>query len=539
MTKSGSGFEWAATIGRVVLVILPTLTQGCSAFSLDPIKDRLGASGNPANTESQPWINADGGSQVSSRPPAAVGTETGVVNQPGVDASAPSAGQSTADDNLGQTSADATHHQPGEGGSRPNSTATDDTATGDTPASDATTGEPHTSDDTSDDSSDDTSDDTTGACTAAVHCDNPPSPRCADDDTLTRFAANGSCRKGECEYADTDEPCAFGCSGGACLPDPCDGVECEGPPANTCESDSLLRAFDAQGTCVNGACDYTSHVITCSCASGACQTDPCLDVTCNSPPEATCNDTSYRTFAQTGTCSQGSCDYQRTDTQCYACGAGGCYCPAGTAVAGDGCLECNDGTYSDSVNAPNCELHAVCVAGYYGSRSGSRTNNQECTACPDNTFSDGTQANACAPHRVCSAPYVEATPPSKTADRTCKCPQTCGDGSCIAANQCCEPTPIGQVFVVDTLETLKEYTFCLEMPAKVRLVGGVGGGGPNVQIPTIWAILYDAAGNTLASFTNGSEPALVDVQPGTYSVTLSVSYGVDSGGGVEALIEAP
>jgi hypothetical protein len=124
----------------------------------------------------------------------------------------------------------------------------------------------------------------------------------------------GTCEGGLCQYAFVeDAPCDDGnactvadtCSAGSCTGTP---QVCEAPPANVCISGSQLKAFDQVGACNGGLCTYASHVVTCGaggCANGACVTDPCANVTCNSPPSGC--------FASPGTCQNGSCTYGYAD----------------------------------------------------------------------------------------------------------------------------------------------------------------------------------------------------------------------------------
>lgn len=581
MAKSKGGLEWVTAIGKLALLVMPSLTLGCSAFSLDPPTRRdsanpvaLSDAGGGANTQvtapSPPNTSAATATVGPNDRTLIDGGSTTGGNGDGPDASSVQVVQTSAEGNSGQTfdyseGTSDEHSESASTGNEP-TTRTDDTSTskrdvssdtssyGETKAetNDATsrdespdvTGAAPSHDDTSDTTSPgETSDTPTSApwddeCEESSDCNNTPlNDYCADDDTLVHFPS-GFCNGGHCEYEGTEQNCEFGCSGSACLPDPCTGMECDAPPVNTCESGGL-RTFDSQGTCKSGECDYVSHLVDCDCVDGECITDPCASVTCNSPPAATCNGTTYRTFEANGECNAGSCDYAHRDESCYACGAEGCYCPAGTEVSGGSCSGCEGSTYSATTNAESCTPHTQCGAGYYVSRFGTPTANQQCSECPDGKYNQATNASSCTPHTLCSAPYVEATPPSKTEDRTCMCPLDCGDGRCLAANQCCEPTEYNVAFSNSTLDTSVEHSFCLEMAARIRLTGGSSGGGPNPQPPTVWSKLYDAADNLLGAFTNGSSEVLVNVQPGTYRVTLSVSYGVNGGGGAVAIIEEP
>jgi hypothetical protein len=100
-----------------------------------------------------------------------------------------------------------------------------------------------------------------GAGTAphCAPCDDPPASQC-DGDYLLTYPSPGKCEEGECAYQADPNPelCDFGCEDGACNPDPCLGVTCETPPAPSCDPDnpSILREYLATGSCVDGRCEY-------------------------------------------------------------------------------------------------------------------------------------------------------------------------------------------------------------------------------------------------------------------------------------------
>ena len=171
-----------------------------------------------------------------------------------------------------------------------------------------------------------------GACSGnpcqGVTCNSPPANACVNATTLRSFQSPGTCSGGGCTYAPVDLACAFGCALGACNNDPCQGVSCNTPPAASCTSATNLRRYSATGTCGGGACSYAPMDLTCQfgCSGGACNNDPCQGVSCNSPPASACvNATTLRSFAAAGACSGGACSYTPTDTSCqYGCSNGAC-----------------------------------------------------------------------------------------------------------------------------------------------------------------------------------------------------------------------
>lgn len=132
-------------------------------------------------------------------------------------------------------------------------------------------------------------------------CDTPPD---------ACHALTGTCEGGVCQYAfvedatcDDGNACTVAdtCAAGACTGTP---LVCDAAPANVCISGSQLKAYDQVGSCNGGLCTYASQIIDCGaggCANGACVTDPCANVTCDSPPSGC--------FASPGTCVNGSCTY--------------------------------------------------------------------------------------------------------------------------------------------------------------------------------------------------------------------------------------
>jgi hypothetical protein len=121
------------------------------------------------------------------------------------------------------------------------------------------------------------------------------------------------------------------CSDGACITDPCDGVVCDTLPEPSCEGANTLATYQSPGTCTDGVCAYPSTQITCDfmCSDGACIPDPCDGIVCDTPPEPSCEDeNSYLAFKSRGTCSEGVCEYAPLPTTCdLGCDENICYGP--------------------------------------------------------------------------------------------------------------------------------------------------------------------------------------------------------------------
>ena len=134
------------------------------------------------------------------------------------------------------------------------------------------------------------------------------------------------------------------CDGGECVSnpseDPCDDVVCDAPPASICDGDDVV-SYAAAGTCVGGVCQYESTQTSCGegeeCNSGACEPipDPCDDVVCDSPPAAQCEGNALVAYGAIGLCELGECRYESSTTACDAgeiCSGGACFSPTETKI---------------------------------------------------------------------------------------------------------------------------------------------------------------------------------------------------------------
>ncbi|MCA2979628.1 MAG: cadherin-like beta sandwich domain-containing protein [Myxococcaceae bacterium] len=103
----------------------------------------------------------------------------------------------------------------------------------------------------------------------------PPAPVCLNGQTL-RTSGVAACTAGACGFMVADTTCPFGCNAGACRPpDPCLGVSCTTPPANTCADAMTRRTFPATGMCSGGTCSYAPVDTSCAsqevCQAGTCR----------------------------------------------------------------------------------------------------------------------------------------------------------------------------------------------------------------------------------------------------------------------------
>jgi hypothetical protein len=250
-----------------------------------------------------------------------------------------------------------------------------------------------------------------GVCAESDPCEgitcNTPRPPFCDGDTAILYAASGTCGglDGRCTYPSTREDCtALGgfCTDGACTSvDPCVGVVCNDPPADTCTFD-FVSEYPAAGTCSAGECVYNADVRDCRdtdeyCYNGACQeTDPCLGLGCLDTTPNVCVGNTAVAFSR-GFCNAGVCIRDEFETDCTAIGA---TCVSGECVGGDPCIgvtcntppattcrgdtivasslpgTCSAGTCSYRETVTNCAedgdtcFDATCVPPAFGIRSG-------------------------------------------------------------------------------------------------------------------------------------------------------------------------
>lgn len=287
-----------------------------------------------------------------------------------------------------------------------------------------------------------------------VTCHTPPANVCADASKLTVFDANGTCAQGTCSYGSHEETCPNGCAAGSCSGDPCIGVTCSSPPANVCADATHVTVYDAAGACNGGACAYGSHQEFCpnGCANGACNGDPCIGVSCNAPPANYCSGANELTVYEVpGACTAGSCNYQKHTEFCaFGCVAGmcsgdpcvgvSCTTPPATYCSGPSTKRvynptgaCSGGTcsytYTDQACAHGC-VNGVCLEcmATADCPAGKWCNGNTCAACNDDQHCGTSCANCAASGDVCNA--------ASTACVDCVIDAQCGAGEWCNANVC-------------------------------------------------------------------------------------------------------
>lgn len=253
-----------------------------------------------------------------------------------------------------------------------------------------------------------------GDLCANVTCDAPPPATCMGS-TRRSYISPGACNAGSCAYTPQDTVCANGCNAGACLGDPCAGVSCTMPPAPICLNGSTRRTYASSGTCNLGGCNYPPTDQTCpyGCVNGSCMADPCSGISCTTPPGPTCQGNLRRTYGATGTCSGAMCSYPPTDTACNS--------PPATACVGANTLR----TYGSS---------GTC-------QSGACVYSPTDTTCANGCSNGACNADPCAGVSCTSAPPAVCT--GSNTRRVYGSPGTCGAGMCSypTQDQTCNSPP--------------------------------------------------------------------------------------------------
>ncbi|MFW5738729.1 MAG: hypothetical protein ACOC1F_00035 [Myxococcota bacterium] len=272
-----------------------------------------------------------------------------------------------------------------------------------------------------------------------VTCNTPPANECADATHLAVYDVPGTCNEGTCSYDTHNQYCAHGCENGSCNGDPCAGVSCNSPPANYCASADQLAVYETPGTCDEGTCSYDSHQEYCEfgCVSGACEGDPCVGVTCISPPADYCIAAdSLREYEPSGQCADGSCVYDYEDVPCeHGCTQGGCRECTLDTDCGSG-LWCNNGTCKP------CDENAHCGPECANCSASGDVCNASSTACVDcngdgdcastGEWCDNNTCAACDTNDHCGSDCVACDAAHPCDGSACRCTPT----SCGAYNRC-------------------------------------------------------------------------------------------------------
>jgi hypothetical protein len=255
-----------------------------------------------------------------------------------------------------------------------------------------------------------------GACQSTdpcfrVTCDSVPPPVC-DGNAAVSFVAPGECLGGQCVFDPAPTDCtALGqvCSNGRCVPpDPCNGVLCNTPPAPYCDGNRIVVSV-SPGACTSGNCGYSQQFIDCSatdsyCVAGACQpVDPCVGVSCSTPPARDCRGTVAVEYRRPGQCIEGDCAFTELRSDCAIY-------PGGTCV--DGACELVDPCDGITCAAPPaafCDGTVVVTSSNPGTCGNGRCSyvqtRSDCAASASFCFN-----GACVPNDPCTGVTCQ-TPP--------------------------------------------------------------------------------------------------------------------------------
>ncbi len=309
-------------------------------------------------------------------------------------------------------------------------------------------------------------DETCGPCYEVI-CDQPPG---------SCFANEGTCQDGVCGYpplaaetaCDDEDPCS---ENDRCLAQggPCQGTPllCNDPPANECQSDSVLLSYLGNGSCQAGACVYQAQEVTCSqqCENGVCLGDPCQDVVCDQPPGAC--------YLSTGKCERGICHYGYLDgfacddgddcTTADACQSGSCHgIPKTCAQPPDNV--CVNADQMRSFAANGVCIEGVCSYGYQEVNCASGCQDGLCQGDPCAGLSCKQPPNDCyladgvCVEGVCHYGYQNDTTCDDGND--CTTDDQCQSGACLGAPLVCNHPPASKCLDADRLQTYSRNGFC-------------------------------------------------------------------------------
>ncbi len=307
-------------------------------------------------------------------------------------------------------------------------------------------------------------------------CPAPAAPVCSGTMLTTTLPATCTAAGShtDCHYDTMTTDCAAAgmvCSMGACVAttDPCATANCNTPPAASCDANNVATSYDQAGTCdgSTGAavCSYPSHTTDCAalgqvCQSGACF-DACAGATCNTPPDATCNQNTLTSYDAAGSCdgSTGApvCSYASQQTDCTQtdeiCAGGACADPCspnpctmpppdscngsvlaqhpatGTCTSPGGVVQCDYTPTQVDCGAQNraCEVDA-CVDPCIGFTCNT----------PPGPSCGGTVQQTFAPTGTCVSPGGVPSCTYAETDHDCALGgQTCGGGACTGTFEFC------------------------------------------------------------------------------------------------------
>ncbi len=326
-------------------------------------------------------------------------------------------------------------------------------------------------------------------------CDNPPSDQCLDARQLMTFDAAGTCVDGRCDHESQIEECPYGCDAGACLADPCDGLDCSQPPGPCqapngqcvrepeahCEFTNLSDGSacddglwcNGEEACQAGVCEAGTPPLDCSHLDEACNMGSCDETgqDCQLVPRPDGTDCQDQTFCNgEESCQAGICAAEAVDCSDFDsfCGVGECVEAWKTCVAmpqneGADCsdeLFCNGAEFcqsgyclADPVQCPTPEnacMRSVCDEASLACVEEERPDGSAC----DNRVLC-TEADSC----VQGECITGATSPDGTSCRDedpCTINDTCSAGQCMAGETICDGMVVVLMYM-DADNNLESY----------------------------------------------------------------------------------
>ena len=289
-----------------------------------------------------------------------------------------------------------------------------------------------------------------------VECTEPPDPSC-DGDIALRFEAEGICSDGDCDYISSTEDCAASdgvCFEGECFAaDRCDDVVCS-PSEPRCDGNNVVIESGGECSPITLECTFEEDIADCGddglvCRAGECVEADCVDVVCDTPPDAICVDSVAFTYEAAGECIAGDCLYEESREDCAAdgrtCSNGECLsscdlitcntppvpsCDGDTAIAFSDRGSCDAGECSYDETATDCSLTGeFCVRGEC--QAADPCEGVVCDA-PPAARCDGTTARGFAPGRCFggSCVYDESSIDCAADGRSCL------RGECVVTDPC-------------------------------------------------------------------------------------------------------
>lgn len=197
-------------------------------------------------------------------------------------------------------------------------------------------------------------------------CAAPPAPLCRGDIAVS-FSNPGVCVEGICQYDEIENDCAAAdgyCEGGVCeFFEECLDLDCSVVPEPTCDDITTVVTYSVPSggpVCRDAACVFDESTSECDdgfvCDGGECiEFDPCTGVVCDRA--AFCEGDIAVTDDANGTCDEGACDYSRVERR-VDCSLSGLSCLDGTCVEPAGFLNPGDLVFTEYATIDSATVYS-------------------------------------------------------------------------------------------------------------------------------------------------------------------------------------